>query len=182
MFGFLARRLIAMQERVTGQSAAYMRDIYAGSPAVFWRFAFASSLYHYSKALPPEVYSVAGIAAVRAEDCGPCVQISVNLALKAGISPGVIRAAATGAVEELSDDNRLAYEFAYAVATRDLDAEGLRPEVERRWGKAGLAEIAFAVANTRSYPTLKRAMGYAQACRRVTIGGETAIARPREAA
>lgn len=182
MLGFIARRLISMQERLTGQSADYMRDIHAGSPGVFWRFAFASSLYHYSKALPPEVYSVAGIAAVRAEDCGPCVQIAVNLSLKAGISPAVIRAAATGAVEELNDDNRLAYEFAYAVATGDIAAEGLRPEVEHRWGKAGLAEIAFAVANTRSYPTLKRAMGYGQSCQRVVIGNEAAIPRPREAA
>ena len=182
MFGFIARRLIAMQEKITGQSANYMRDIYAGSPGVFWRFAFASSLYHYSKALPPEVLSVAGIAAVRAEDCGPCVQIAVNLSLKAGISPAVIRAAATGALEDLNGDNRLAYEFAHAVAVGDIAAEGLRPDIEQRWGKAGLAEIAFAVANTRSYPTLKRAMGYAQTCQRVIIGDETAITRPREAA
>lgn len=182
MFGFIARRLIAMQERMTGQSTDYMRDIYSGSPGVFWRFAFASSLYHYAKVLPLEVYSVAGLAAVRAEDCGPCVQIAVNLSLKAGVAPEVVRAAATGAVEDLNDDNRLAYEFAYAVAARDIQAEGLRPEVERRWGKAGLAEIAFAVANTRAYPTLKRAMGYAQTCQRVVIGGVTADVRPREAA
>lgn len=182
MFAFIARRLIAMQERITGESASYMRDIYSGSPGVFWRFALAATLFRYAKALPPEVYAVAGIAAVRAEDCGPCVQISVNLSLKAGISPAIVRAAATGAVEALDDDNRLAYEFAYAVAARDIAAEGLRAEVERRWGKAGLAEIAFVVATTRSYPTLKRAMGYAQSCQRVVIGEETAIARPREAA
>ena len=106
----------------------------------------------------------------------------MNLSLKAGISPAIVRAAAAGAVEDLDDDNRLAYEFAYAVATRDIAAEGLRPEVEHRWGKAGLAEIAFVVATTRSYPALKRAMGYAQTCQRAVIGYETAIARPREAA
>ncbi|MBX3494355.1 MAG: hypothetical protein KF899_15420, partial [Parvibaculum sp.] len=142
MFGFLARRLIDAQERFTGSSADYARDLHAGSPAAFWRFTIAMMASRYVKTLPPEVYCVAGFGALRAEDCGPCVQIGVNLALAQGISPAVVRAAATGDTASLSEENRLAFEFAHAVATRDFRAEELRPMIERNWGKAGLAELA----------------------------------------
>lgn len=182
MFGFLARRLINMQERMTGSSANYARDLYAGSPGAFWRFTISMMSSRYVKTLPPEVYCVAGLAALRAEDCGPCVQIGVNLALAQGIAPAVVRAAATGDTASLSKENRLAYEFAYAVATRDLRAEELRPMIERNWGKAGLAELALEIASVRNYPAMKRALGYGQSCQRVVIDGEVADARPREAA
>lgn len=181
MFGFLAHRLIDAQERMTGSSADYARDLYAGSPAAFWRFVISTTSTRYVRTLPPEVYCAAGFGALRAEDCGPCVQIGVNLALAQGIAPAVVRAAATGDTASLSDENRLAYEFAYAVATRDLRAEELRPMIERRWGKAGLSELALQIAGIRAYPAMKRALGYAQSCQRIVIEGEVADARPREA-
>ncbi|MFA7640045.1 MAG: hypothetical protein WCY02_12115, partial [Parvibaculum sp.] len=84
MKGFFARRVIALQERMTGESAEHMRDIHAGSPAVFWRLTLATALYNHQKALPRDISSVAAIAALRSEDCGPCVQIAVNMALRQG--------------------------------------------------------------------------------------------------
>ena len=181
MFGFLARRLIDAQERMTGSSADYARDLHAGSPGAFWRFVISTTSTRYVKMLPPEVYCVAGLAALRAEDCGPCVQIGVNLALAQGIAPAVIRAAATGDTASLSEENRLAYDFAHAVATGDFRAEELRPMIERNWGKAGLAELALEIATVRAYPAMKRALGYARTCQRGVIGDEIADARPREA-
>ena len=47
MKGFFARRAIALQERMTGESAEHMRDIHAGSPAIFWRLTLASALYNH---------------------------------------------------------------------------------------------------------------------------------------
>ncbi len=52
-------------------------------------------------------------------------------------------------------------------------AEWLRPEVVARWGERGLVTLAFAIASARVYPTVKYALGYGQACRRVAIAGET---------
>ena len=182
MFGFIARRLIDTQERMTGSSAEYARDLYASSPAAFWRFTISMLSARYTKKLPLEVYCVGGLAALRAEDCGPCVQISVNLALAHGVAPAVVRAAATGDIASLSEENRLVYEFAHAVATRDFRAEELRPAIERKWGKAGLAELALEIASVRAYPTMKRALGYGQSCQRIVIHGEDSDARPREAA
>lgn len=178
MKGFFARRAIALQERMTGESAEHMRDIHAGSPAVFWRLTLATALYNHQKALPCDISSVAAIAALRSEDCGPCVQIAVNMALRQGVSPAILRIAATGAITELGEDARLAYDFSYAVATSDPRAEDLRLRIEQHWGKAGLAEFALIIATVRTYPALKRAMGYARTCQRVTIDGETIEARP----
>lgn len=111
MKGFFARRAIALQERMTGESAEHMRDIHAGSPAVFWRLTLATALYNHQKALPRDISSVAAIAALRSEDCGPCVQIAVNMALRQGVSPAILRIAATGAITELVEDARLAMIF-----------------------------------------------------------------------
>lgn len=178
MKGFFARCAVALQERMTGESADHMRDVHAGSPAVFWRLTIATALLNHQKALPRDISSVAAIAALRSEDCGPCVQIAVNMALKQGVSPAIVRAAATGALAELSKDTRLAYDFAYAVAASDPRAEDLRALIEQHWGKAGLAEFALVIATVRTYPALKRAMGYARTCQRVTIEGETLEAHP----
>jgi hypothetical protein len=155
MKGFFARCAVALQERMTGESADHMRDIHAGSPAVFWRLTLATALWNHQKALPRDI-----------------------MALKQGVSPAIIRAAATGALAELSKDTRLAYDFAYAVAASDPRAEDLRALIEQHWGKAGLAEFALVIATVRTYPALKRAMGYARTCQRVTIEGETLEAHP----
>jgi hypothetical protein len=54
-------------------------------------------------------------------------------------------------------------------------ADPLRDEIVRRWGKAGLVDIAMALTTARMYPTLKYALGHGKTCSRVTVGGEPMI-------
>lgn len=184
MLKALVERLMRKQEERTGESADFVRDIYAAAPGGFWRFVLFSPMAQYRKALPVEACAVAKIAAAHAEDCGPCLQTTVNLAAAAGVAPNVIRAAVTRDLSAMEERTRTAFEFAEAVAARDIRSEELRPLIEQWWGKAGVAELALAIASTRVFPTLKRALGHGQACSRVVIGAETVradLAAPRAA-
>ncbi|ABS63341.1 conserved hypothetical protein [Parvibaculum lavamentivorans DS-1] len=175
-------RLIRQQEIATGESADFMRDIYGAAPGGFWRFVLFVPMSRFRPTLPLDAYCAVRIAAVHAEDCGPCLQTVINLLLAAGATPQVLRAAVAGDLAAMDERTRTAFEFARAIAARDIHADDLRPVIERWWGKAGITEIALAVASTRVFPTVKRAMGYAQSCQRVVIEGEETNARRREAA
>jgi hypothetical protein len=65
--------------------------------------------------------------------------------------------------------------FTDATLRHAPEADELREDVVRRFGKRGLIALAFTMLRARMYPTLKYALGHGHACMRLTIGGE---ARP----
>jgi hypothetical protein len=76
-------------------------------------------------------------------------------------------------------DAALGYRFARAVLARDIPrSDHLRQEVISRWRLKGLVSLAFAVASSRVFPTLKYSLGYRNACERVTIAGVDAALHP----
>src|SRR5690606_23578606 len=107
------------------------------------------------------------------EDCGPCLQTGINLALADGVQPEIIRAAVTGDLASMDERTRTVFEFAQAICTRDIRSEELRARIETWWGKAATVELALIIASARVFPTVKRTLGHGQACLRVTIGNET---------
>ncbi|WP_421865489.1 hypothetical protein [Parvibaculum sp.] len=173
-------RLIRKQEEVTGESADFMRDLYEASPRGFWRFVLFVPMSRHRGTLSVDAASAVRIAAVHAEDCGPCLQTVIKLSLDAGAAPRLLRAAVEENPAAMDEETRLAFEFARHLVARDPRAEDLRHAVEQRWGKAGICEIALAIASTRVFPTVKRAMGYGQACQRAVIAGEETDATLKE--
>lgn len=184
MLKALLERGFRKQEEVTGESADFVRDMYNAAPGGFWRFALFTPMAQYRKVLPKEAYAVAKIAAGHSEDCGPCLQTCVNLAVAAGVAPEIVRAAVTGETGAMDERTRVVYEFAQAVCAHDIRSEELRTLIEKWWGKAATVELALVIASSRLFPTVKRALGHGQACSRVTIGHETVqagIAAPQAA-
>lgn len=173
MFKALLERMFAKQERLTGESADYIRDLHHAAPGGFWRFALFTPMANYRRALPKEAYAVAKIAASHSEDCGPCLQTTVNLATAAGVHPQIIRAAVTGDTSGMDERTATAFLFARAVCNHDFAAEELRPKLIEWWGEAGVAELSLAICSSRLFPMLKRGLGHGAACQRVTIGQET---------
>jgi hypothetical protein len=53
------------------------------------------------------------------------------------------------------------------------EADDLREEVVRKFGKRGLIALSFALLSARMYPKLKFALGHGHSCTRLTVGGET---------
>ena len=177
---WLEKQFVKM-EKATGESADFVRDLRRASPGGFWRFAFFTPMSNYRRALPKEAYGVAKIAASHSEDCGPCLQTTVNLAKADGVSDAIIRAAVTGDVAAMDERTAAAFLFARAVCAHDIEAENIRPQLIEWWGEAGVAELALVICSSRLYPALKRGLGHGEACMRVTVGRETlAVGAPTQ--
>lgn len=161
-------------ERTWGYDASYMRFVLAASPLTLLKFNVVTSLVD-RKAAPPAALAAAGIVGTLVEDCGPCTQISVDLAVAGGVRPEVLRAILSGDEAGMGADAALAWRFARASVARDMQAaDPLRDEIVRRWGDRGLVAIGMAVTTARMYPTLKYALGYGKACSKVVVAGVAA--------
>lgn len=183
MLKAILSRQIDRMERLWGYDASYMRRVLAASPATLLRFGVVTGLVD-RKAAPVEALAAAGIVGTLAEDCGPCTQISVDMAAAAGARPQVLRAILAGDEAAMGGDAALGWRFARASLARDMAAcDPLRDEVVRRWGEAGLVALSMSLTTARMYPTLKYALGYGKACSKVTVDGvATPVAHPPLAA
>lgn len=172
----LARQITAM-ERTWGYDATYLRDVLEVSPWALIRFGLVGSLGRGRRA-PGEALAAAGIAGTLLEDCGPCTQISVDMALHEGVEAGTLRGVLAGDEPAMGETAWLAYRFARAILARDMAvADPLREEIVSRWGKGALVDIGMAIMASRLYPTLKYALGHGRTCSRVTLDGEAAAFR-----
>lgn len=161
-------------ERPFGYDATYVHEVVDASPATAIKFTFVAGLVD-RKAAPAEALAAAGLVGTLAEDCGPCTQIGVDIALKSGARPETLRAILAGDEAAMGPDAALGYRFARASLSRDLEAaDAARDEVVGRWGQKGLIAIAMALTTARMYPTLKYALGHGRACSKVMVAGEAA--------
>jgi hypothetical protein len=168
---FLSRQIDKM-ERQFGYDATYMRDMLRISPGSFVKFGMLTQLVDRGAA-PGALLAAAGIAATLVEDCGPCTQISVDMATAGGLDPAILRGILAGDVVAMGNVAALGWRFAQASMARDMEtADPLRDEIIRRWGEKGLLAVSLAITTGRMYPTVKYALGYGKACSRVTVAGE----------
>jgi hypothetical protein len=181
MVNWLMRRAIGAFERKWNYDARYLRDMLDASPRAAWLFSRVSSMGRYRRDIPIEAWSAAGITAVRHEDCGPCTQLAVTMAERAGVSPEVLRALLNEDPARMTADVALVWRFTRASLARDVAADEYRDAIVQRWGLRALVSLALAMAAARIYPTVKYAMGHGQACTRVIVGGAP-IALDRELA
>ncbi len=167
---WLIKNRIAAFEKQWGYDASYLRELLATDPKAFWKFAKAVKMGDYRRDIPVEPYFAAKAIAVMHEDCGPCTQLGVGLALAAGCTKTVIGNVIAGDDLALPDDVRLAVQFTRAVLAHSVEADPLRETIVQKWGKRGLASLALAITSARLYPTVKYALGFGKACTRVTVG------------
>ena len=160
-------------EKTFNYDASYMRHVLRVSPGSLMKFALGTRAPDV-KAAPHEAMIAAGLVGTLSEDCGPCVQVAVDIATANGVDPTVLRGVLAGDETAMGETAALAYRFARATLARDMEAcDPLRDEIVRRWGDKALVAISLAIVASRMYPTLKYALGYGKTCSRVTVGGET---------
>lgn len=169
-------------ERRYDYDAAYLHDIADRDPRGLWRFARCTRAGEYDGGLPREAIAAARLAAALHEDCGPCVQVVVDIALEAGVPASVLAALARGEPAAAGEDAALAFAFARAVLDGDTGLDALRASVERRFGPRGPWCLALALSVARMYPVIKRATGHARACARLEVAGTTVVPAARSAA
>jgi hypothetical protein len=177
MLKLLLVQQVSKLEQRFDYDAAYMHQMLEVSPGAFLKFSILTGLVD-RNAASPEAIAAARIATTLLEDCGPCVQISVDMAAAEGVDPEILKAIVLGNEEAMGDDAALGWRFARACLARDMElADPLRDEIEARWGDRGVLAMSLAITTARMYPTVKYAMGFGKACSRVMVAGE-ALATP----
>lgn len=171
MMRWALRKAISKFEREWNYDASYMRDIIDASPRAAWLFSRVTALGQFRRDVPLEAWCAAGITAVRQEDCGPCTQLGVEMAERAGVSPAVLSAVLADDEEAMPADVALAWRFTRATLARDAAADGYREVIVKRWGRRALISLSFAITAGRVYPTVKYALGHGKACTRIVVGG-----------
>lgn len=184
MWKWLIRRRLDAFERKYDYNVDYARDILDADTAALLRFGRLNGLSVYRRDIPIDVYYAVKLIGTLTEDCGPCTQLIVAMALHDGVAPRTIAGVLEGNEDALGDEIRLGVRFARATLAHDPAADELRDDIVARWGRRALVSLAFAIAAARLFPTIKYALGHGKACQRVVVAGETITppgrAAPRE--
>lgn len=177
MLKWLIRNRLAAFQRKYDYNVDYAREILDADPRAFLRFARLDGLSRYRRDVPRDVYYAVKLTSTVLEDCGPCTQLMVAMALGDGVEPRTIAGILEGTEAILAEEVRLGIRFARAVAARDAAADALRDDIVERWGPRAIVTLAFAITAARVFPTIKYALGHGRACQRVIVAGETVIPR-----
>src|SRR4051812_23645916 len=175
MIRWALRGMTGKFERDWNYDASYMRAIIDASPRAAWLFSRVTALGRFRRDVPIEAWCAAGITAVRHEDCGPCTQLSVTMAERAGVSPAVLRAVLDENPDAMPSDVALVWRFTRATLAHDAAADEYREAIVKRWGRRALVSVTFAITAARIYPTVKYALGHGKACMRIVVGGTPVI-------
>jgi hypothetical protein len=171
MFRWVLRTAIGKFEKNWNYDAGYLRDIVDVSPRAAWMFSRAAALGQFRRDVPIAPWFAAGITAVRHEDCGPCTQLAVTMAERAGVSAAVLRPLLADDPGAMPPDVALVWRFTRATLAHDPAADQCREAIVKQWGPRALVSLAFAITAARIYPTVKYALGHGKACMRVLVGG-----------
>jgi hypothetical protein len=171
MFRWALRKAVSRFERQWSYDASYLRDLIEASPRAGWLFARATSLGQFRRDVSLQAWFAAGITAVRHEDCGPCTQLAVNMAERAGVSPDILRAVLSDNPAAMPPDVAVVWRFTRATLAHSAAADEYREVIVDLWGRRALVSVAFAITAARMYPTVKYALGHGKTCTRIVVDG-----------
>jgi hypothetical protein len=169
---FIARRMLRAYSKRYGYDTSYLEMMLEESPRAFFKFASVAKAAAHREAIPVEASFAAKLTGAMAEDCGPCTQLCVDMALEAGMAKDQIEAVLRRDIRAMTPSVKLGFQFAAAVAHRSADDEACREAVRARWGEKGVIDLTMALQIGRLFPMIKLALGYAKECRRVTVAGD----------
>jgi len=150
----------------------YMLFLLEQTPGLMNAFLGLSKLSGYREVAPLEAVMTARILGAMSEDCGPCLQLTVDMAREAGMADPLIESVLSGDVTSLCADSALGFRFAGSLLERSIDMGAARQAVVEAYGEAGVIELTLATQLTRVFPMLKRGLGYAESCSRVAVGNK----------
>jgi hypothetical protein len=172
MRSWIARRTLRAFARRYGYDVSYLLMMLNHSPAAFFKFAPVMKAAAHREAVPIDASFTAKIVGALAEDCGPCTQLVVDMALEAGMPRDQIEAVLRRDPKAMNEATLLGFRFADAVVRRAAEAEDeFRDAVRTQWGPKGVIDLTLALQMGRMFPMVKAGLGYAKECRRVAVGG-----------
>ncbi|WP_261385632.1 hypothetical protein [Tateyamaria omphalii] len=152
-------------------NAQYQHDIIDTDARAGLRLALFQKVSNYAgPASAHHIRMGAMVGSAVEGDCGPCAQLTVDMALAFGARAADIQACLNGNADAAGDFG-LGYQFAWAAIRGDDTLDALRARIEEAHGPRAVIAASFASAFTRAYPVLKRGMGHGKLCQRLEVGG-----------
>ena len=170
MIKWLLHKFIRSFEKDFGYDATYWHEITDVSAGASLRLAMLPMLSQY-RGPNTTLWAGAVLASGLDGDCGPCAQLVIDGALKAGVDPALIRACLRRDFDAANDAG-LGFRFAEAAIQGNPEADELRDEIVRRFGEKAAISAAFAAGTGRAYGVLKRGLGHGAACQRLKVGDD----------
>jgi hypothetical protein len=171
MRSWIARHMLRATSKRYGYDTTYLETMLAEAPKAFFKFAPLMKASAHREVVPIEASFAAKISGAMAEDCGPCTQLTVDMALEAGMARDQIEAVLRCDHRAMNAATALGFRFADAVIRRSPDDDACRDAVRAQWGEKGVVDLTMALQMSRVFPMVKAALGYAKECRRVNVGG-----------
>src|SRR5579871_264445 len=140
---WFARRYLQTYRNRYNYDTSYMEMVLDEAPDAFFKFAKIFGIANYRKVVPVEAMYAAKLTGAMHEDCGPCTQLVVDMALEAGVANNQIEAVLKGKCADMSDATTLGYRFAKAVCERSIAEDEARDAVRAEWGNQGVIELAL---------------------------------------
>ncbi len=175
MIRYLLNKMLVAMRRRYDYDVRYMQEILQTDLPAFLKYLGFQMMAAHSAKVPAEPLFAARVRAIIWDDCGPCTQLMVNMALEAKVSPDRVRAMVDMDLAKLPEGTALVARFTELVLAHDPDADELRERIRALWGSKGLIAIAYSISSSRVYPALKYALGYGHACSRVQINEHTLV-------
>jgi hypothetical protein len=145
MRSWIARRMLRRANQRYGYDTRYLELMLKASPSAFFKFAALNKAANHREVVPVEASFAVKICGAMAEDCGPCTQLVVDMALEAGMARPQIEAVVRRDPRAMSAATALAFRFADAVARRTGNDEEYREAVRAQWGDKGVIDLAMAM-------------------------------------
>jgi alkylhydroperoxidase family enzyme len=169
MLNWIINRQLDSLERSLGASVDYLRHLARMSNSAFFKFMGFVPMAAHHGGTPRRMLFAARFLATQREDCGTCVQIVVNQAIRENVSVEIIQALIDDDPSGLDQETRLVVEFTRAVLDNTDDQERLREELRASTGERAIVDLSLAIASARVFPMLKRSLGYAVSCQKVNL-------------
>ena len=154
---------LSAMSRMTGEREPYLADLAQAGGFAVEKFQHAMVLTGHRHHAPVDLVHMARLGSIRAEDCGPCVEIVREMALADGLDADRVRNALIGRPDSAEDER--AFVFGGAIASGDaLLADELGAQIEALYGRNVRTEMTLAAASGRLFPAIKRGLGHATSC------------------
>ncbi|GAB59442.1 hypothetical protein [Rheinheimera nanhaiensis] len=173
MLRFILNRMLLNLQKRYQYDVRYQQHILHTDLSAYIKFCGFQSMAAHQADVPPAALYAARIRAILAEDCGPCSQLVVDMALESGVPASLVQAIVERQLQLLPAQIALVMQFTEQVLTHQQQADALRQQICRLWGDKGLISLAFAISSYRVYPTLKYALGYGKSCSRIRLNDQS---------
>jgi len=171
MRSWIARRMLRATSKRYGYDTSYLEMMLKESPSAFFKFASLMKAAGHREVVSLDACFAAKLVGALAEDCGPCTQLCVDMALEAGMAKDQIEAVLRSDPRAMNSNTVLGFRFADAVVRRSANDDEYRDAIRARWGAKGVIDLTLALQMGRMFPMVKAGLGYAKECRRVIVDG-----------